>query len=150
MQLHCNCRLTRPIYRILVIARPHWRVHHRMKLKLGLLKYFTSVEKLVFRSLKCTTAAIPIDVIASRYTRLTSLTINNCIFRNHSDETQESWIKAIAGMTQLKKLDLDCQEVTGSSYNHLIKHMTHLTQLRVSAMFNRASYGVPKGLKKLS
>lgn len=130
-----------------------------MKLKLGLLKHFKIVEKLVLRSLKCVETAIPIEVIATKYTKLTSLTINNCQLWNPSDSStldllDESWVTKIARMTQLKKLDLDCQPISKKSYGKLVS-TTHLTQLRVSVKFSNVYYDqvsctIPSGLKKLS
>ncbi len=126
-----------------------------MKLKLGLLQYFKSVEKLVFRSLNCLATAIPMDLIASKYTQLTSLTINNCVLsdpRDHSEinHLDEAWVTAMTRMTRLQKLDLGCQDVSSSSYKRL-NSVTHLTQLRVSTTFNTIEERVvPAGVKKLS
>ncbi len=107
-----------------------------MKLKLGLLKYFKSVEKLVLRSLYCLATTFPMDVIATQYTRLTSLTINNCVLRSADHKTNryldESWVKAMTRMTRLQKLDLDSQDISKESFERL-QSATHLTQLRVSA-----------------
>lgn len=145
--------------KIVIVARPHWEDKGQMKLKLGLLKHFKTVEKLVFRSLKCNMTAIPMEAIAQNYMQLTSLTINNCKFSYPSDtksdvELETAWVQAIAGMTRLRKLDLDLQKVSPAACNNIIATMTHLTQLRISSecgVRESACNRIPAaGLKKLS
>ena len=123
-----------------------------MKLKLGILRYFTSVEKIVFRSLHCNISAIPLGTIAT-YKHLTSLTINNCAFlqlngAHYNKCLDHDSMKIIARMTRLQKLDLDLQMISESDYVAL-RALTRLTQLRVRSKFENNN-AIPKGLKKLS
>jgi hypothetical protein len=139
------------------VARPQWHSAYSIKLKLGLLKYFRSLEKLVFRQLKCLHSAIPLEAIAKNCTKLASLTINLCDLLhpsgNTADYIDEPWIRMIAGMTRLQKLDLQHQNVLPADYNKLIESLPHLTQLRVSLYSHyreETTNCVPTGLKKLS
>jgi hypothetical protein len=140
-----------------IVARPQWHSAYSIKLKLGLLKYFRSLEKLVFRQLKCLPSAIPLEAIAKNCTKLASLTINLCDLLhpsgNTADYIDEPWIRMIAGMTRLQKLDLQHQNVLPADYNKLIESLPHLTQLRVSLYSHyreETTNFVPTGLKKLS
>lgn len=140
------------------MSRPFWDYQVQLTLKLGVLKHFESVEKLVFRSLKCAVTAIPMEAITQNYTRLTALVINNCKFTDKSDSNRAlclptSWVTAITKMTQLRKLDLEKQLVAPENCNYIADTMTYLTQLRVSSecgvrksALNRLS---ASGLKKL-